>query len=64
MIEWLFRKYPRTKKVCIGCGGNYGLVRPHYPYCTREYKEKHYKPPNTQPELPFKPPDKAYDVIG
>lgn len=54
----------RHKAVCIGCGGNYGLVRPHYPWCTKECKNKHQKPPDEKPEVPYHPPDKSYDVIS
>ncbi len=66
MVNWLFKKYPRTKKVCIGCGAAYGMVRPNYPYCTKECREKHSKPPEVQHELPLRPPDKnprSYDVV-
>lgn len=55
MVDWLFKKYPRPKRICVGCGGNFGLVRPHFPYCTRECKEKERK--KDQPELPLKIPD-------
>jgi hypothetical protein len=55
MVAWLFKKYPRTKSVCIGCGGNFGLMRPNHPYCTRECKQKALK--RMQEELlPLKPP--------
>lgn len=64
MVDWLFKKYPRAKKVCIGCGANYGMIRPNYPWCTKECNAKHQKPPDDQPELPLKIPDKAYDVIA
>lgn len=33
-MEWLFKKYPRSKKTCGFCNGSYGLARPHYPFCS------------------------------
>ena len=44
-----------------GCGGNFGLMRPNHPYCTRERKEKALT--RKQEELPLKLLDPhAYDV--
>lgn len=57
MVNWLFKKYPRPKRICLGCDGNFGLVRPHFPYCTKECQEKHRK--KDQHELPLKVPERT-----
>jgi hypothetical protein len=56
LYSWIMSrpvKPPRAKKVCVGCGGPFGLVRPHRPYCTRECKEKHEEP--EQHEMDYDP---------
>lgn len=54
-------KAPRTKKVCIGCGAGFGLVKPNAPYCTRECRDKSER--QKQQELPLHKPPERYDVV-
>jgi len=45
VVNWLFRthfgpaKPPRTRRTCKYCNGNFGLVRPHFPFCKAACKE-------------------------
>lgn len=57
MIDWLFRKPPRTKKTCPKCGSSGGLAHPHFPYCSAICKEVAEKPPDEPMELLYKPPE-------
>lgn len=50
-MDWLFRKPPRQKKVCLHCKGGFGLTRPNYPFCSPKCKQEHQKCPESSGEL-------------
>lgn len=67
MVDWLFKKYPRTKRTCDFCNGSFGLARPNMPFCSAACKEKYrqalFRPPD-QYELPLdKPPDELVKLL-
>ena len=48
---WLFKKYPRSKKVCRNCQtSRWGLMRPNYPFCSVQCREQFLEmlPPNLE----------------
>lgn len=52
-LLWLL-KPPRAKQVCKSCGGNFGLSRPHFPFCSARCQEVG---PKAEDKLPIDLPD-------
>ena len=54
---WPLTKPPRVKRVCKFCGGPFGMVRPHHPFCSAYCEAWYERPPAPLEAVLRKPPD-------